>query len=185
MSTSTLPPAPAPRLVRNAISRRVRLTDTAANFFIRAGGVGIIIIVALIFVFLGIETLPLFRGATQKVVFETKLALRPTDGVLALGIDEYETHWYYLDPAGMVRFVDTAAGQPDLEFPLPSLGSSRVTAAYRLPARDKLVIGTADGRLLLAEARFAVTYNDQAQRRVKPGLNEIGKLAAVETSAIT
>src|SRR3954451_5084664 len=116
MLTATLPPPPRARpLVAKAVSRRVKLTDAVANWFIRAGGVSIIIIVALIFVFLGIETVLLFRGATQQTVFETRLpATRPADAVTLLGIDEYESHWYYLDSAGVVRFVDVSTRQPDL-----------------------------------------------------------------------
>jgi phosphate transport system permease protein len=187
MPTATLPPPPRTRLlVRKAVSQRVKLIDALASWFIRAGGVSIIVIITLMFVFLGLETLPLFRGATQHTVFETRLPTTQADGaVMALGIDEYESHWYSLDSAGTVRFVGTGPGQTNLDVPLASLGSSRVTAAYRLPARDKLVAGTADGRLLFAEARFAVTYNDKGERQVKPGLKEIGRVAAVEPSPIT
>jgi phosphate transport system permease protein len=185
MSSATLPPPAARPLVRKGVSRRVKVVDRLADIFIRTGGVGIIVIVALIFVFLGVETLPLFRGAQQKVVFEAKLpAAPPTDQVRALGIDEYESHLYYLDATGLVRFVDTASLQPDSEFPIPAVAPGRVSAAYRTPSRDKLIVGTDEGRVIFAEARFTITYDQKAGRHVKAGLNQTGKLAAVAPSPI-
>ena len=139
MTTSTLPP---PRTVRplpkKVVSRRVKFIDRTADALIRTSGVGIIVIVALIFVFLGIETLPLFRGAQQQIVFEQKLpGATAAAGVLALGVDEYESHVYYVDAAaGAVRFIDTATRQTDSEFPLKSLAGTRATAAYRTRTRD-------------------------------------------------
>lgn len=188
MTTSTLPPPRAVRpLPKKVVSRRVKFIDRTADALIRTSGVGIIVIVALIFVFLGIETLPLFRGARQNIVFEQKLPAAPAaSDVLALGLDEYESHVYYLDAAaGAVRFIDTATRQSDSEFSLKSLAGSRATAAYRTRTRDKLIIGTADGRVAIAEAKFAITYSDASARRVKPGLNEVGRIAAVDPRPIT
>jgi phosphate transport system permease protein len=187
MTTSTLPPPAIRPLSTKVVSRRVKFIDKTAGVLIRAGGVGIIIIVALIVVFIGLETLPLFRRAQQKVVFEQKLPALPAPGeVLALGINEYESHLYALDAAtGTVRFFDVATRQPDAEFPLKALANTRATAAYRTPMRDKLIIGTADGRLVLAEVKFTVTYTNAGGRRVKPGLNEVAQIAALAPSPIT
>ncbi|NJN00421.1 MAG: hypothetical protein HC793_01825, partial [Aquincola sp.] len=57
---------------------------------------------------------------------------------------------------------------------LKKIADTRATAAYRLPVRDKLIIGTADGRVLFAEAKFHVTYPDATSRTVKPLFNELG-----------
>lgn len=195
MPISTPPPSPVSRLAaRKGVARRVKIIDRAADLLIRAAGVGIIVIVALIFVFLGLETVPLFRGARQHVGFERSLPGLPATPVpernavghvLALGINEYESHYYYVDAtAGAVRFVATAGGEGDAEFPLRSLATSRVTAAYRTPSRDRLLVGTADGRVIVAEAKFAVTYVEAGERRVQASLNEVGKVAAVAPSPV-
>ncbi|MEO5959485.1 MAG: hypothetical protein ABIR80_10230, partial [Opitutaceae bacterium] len=186
MSLSTLPPPPARRLPTRTVSRRVKVIDRTADLLIRAGGLGIIVIVALIFVFLGLETMPLFRGARQNVVFDQKLPGTPSaEAVLALGIDEYESHLYFVDAAvGAVRFLDVEKRQIDSEFPLGRLGAARATAAYRLPLRDKLAIGTSDGRLVLAEAKFAVTYGAGNARAVKPSVGDVGQIAALAPSEI-
>ena len=182
------PPAATTRpFVPKTVSRRVVLIDRTADAVIRSGGIGIIVIVALIFVFLGLETLPLFRGARQTVMFDQTLPGLPAPAdLLALGVDEYESHLYGVDAAtGAVRFVDVAARRADAEFPLKGLADTRATAAYRTPSRDKLIIGTAAGGLVLAEAKFAITYSEAGERRVKSGVAELGRIAAPAPEAIT
>ncbi len=181
MSTIQLEPPPAPPkpLVSRKVSARVKLIDRTADWFIRAGGLGIIAIVALIFVFIGYETLPLFHAAKQKEVYTAPLpGVGDIRTVLALGVDEYESHLYHVDAgAGVVRFADIVSRQPAGEFPLKNLRGATAVSAYRTPSRDKLFIGTSDGHLLIAEARFNVTYDERAQRLVKPGFNELARIA--------
>jgi phosphate transport system permease protein len=186
MADSTAqPPATLRRPARKGVSRRVKLIDRLATLFIRAGGVGIIVVVALIFVFIGLETLPLFRPATQHLVFQQPLAgAPPAAQALALGIDEYESHLYFLDAGqGRVRFFDVAKRASDGDFPLKALTTTVATAAYRLPFRDKLVIGTADGQLVIAEAKFTTTYAVENKRTVRPAAAQVAAIAVVPDRA--
>jgi phosphate transport system permease protein len=162
----------------SAVARRVNLMDKAADYLIRAGGLGIIIIVALIFVFIGAETIPLFRPAQQKELSTAPLPASPAvSQVLALGVDEYESHLYYLDAAtGSVRFTDLVTRYPLTDFPLTKLNGARASAAYRTPSRDKIFVGTSDGALLVTEAKFSVTYDAATSRTVKSGFNELGRI---------
>lgn len=171
--------APARSLVSRQVAARVKLIDRAANILIRTGGMGIIAIITLIFVFIGLQTLPLFLGARQSEVYTAPLPAAPaTDHVLALGVDEYESHLYYVDAAaGTVRFVDVASRAPAAGFPLRKLDGATATAAYRTPARDKLFIGTSDGHLLFAEAKFTISFGERTRRLVEPGFNELGRVA--------
>jgi phosphate transport system permease protein len=163
-------------LTGKTISRRVKIADRAADLLIRTGGVGIIVIVALIFVFLLLETLPLFRPAQQDLVWSGPLAgLSAPGDVLALGIDEYESHLYYVDGgAGVVRFVDLKTGALAGEAPLVALRGARATTAYRTPSRDRLVIGTSDGRVLTGEVRFEITYPQAGGREIRPSYRALG-----------
>src|SRR5688500_13001055 len=77
------------------VSKRVKLIERTAGWFIRAAAFGIILIVALIFVFIGLETLPLFRSARQEMISSRPLPGTPAPAdVLALGIDEYHSNFY-------------------------------------------------------------------------------------------
>lgn len=178
------PPASRP-LPMKAVSRRVKLIDRAADLGIRAGGVGIILVVALILVFIAAQTVPLFRGAKQRLILEQPLPSAPSAAdVLLLGVDEYETHVYYLDAAkGEIRFVDRVTLTPDAQFPVQALANSRATAAYRLPVRDQFAIGTADGRVVLAEAKFSITYAAGNERTVRSGFSQAGVISVVPDGA--
>lgn len=161
-----------------AVSRRVKIIDRAADLFIRLGGLGIILIVALIFVFIGLQTVPLFRPAQGNVLFAQPLPETPAnDQVLALGINEYESHLYYLDAAaGAIRFVNVVTKQVDRIVPLKTLQQHPAVSAYRSPMRDKLVIGTADGRMLFASVTFRVDYGADNTRTITASAQEIGSL---------
>lgn len=177
---SSPPPPAAERqsiLTGKRVSRRVKLADRAANLIIRTGGVSIIVIVALIFVFIGMETLPLFRSAKQTPLWEGTLpGANAATRALAPGLDEYESHFYYLDATtALVRFAEVGTGRVDLEVPVEKLDGATITAAYRTPSRDKLLIGLSDGRVLVGEAKFTITYPDN-RRVVKPGFAVAGAL---------
>ncbi len=159
------------------VSRRVKIIDRAADLFIRMGGLGIIVIVALIFVFIGLQTLPLFRPAQTKLRYAAKLPDTPVaDQLLALGLDEYETHVYYLDAkAGAIRFVNAATKEVDHVVRLPTLQAHPAVSAYRSPVRDKLVIGTADGRMVFAEVSFKAAYGQDGSRTITATARELGQ----------
>ena len=169
---------PASKKPIYAVSRWVKIIDRAADLFIRLGGLGIILIVALIFVFIGLQTLPLFRPAQSKLTFAAPLPETPLPAqVLALGMNEYESHLYYLDAtAGAIRFVNAATKQTDQVVPLPTLQAHPAVSGYRSPVRDKLIIGTADGRILFATVSFKVDYAPDNSRTVTASATEIGSL---------
>jgi phosphate transport system permease protein len=180
------PLASSPLLRSKSISRRVKLIDRTANLLIRAGGAGIIIIVALIFVFIGLETVPLFRPATQTPVFTAPLpGATPQTQVQVLGVDEYESHIYYLDAAtGELRFFTTSDDRKVvLTLPLTKLGAARAASAYRTPSRDKLVVGTSDGRILFAEASFTPSYAPDDTRTVAAKAREVGEITLFSNQA--
>jgi phosphate transport system permease protein len=158
--------------------------DRTANLVIRASGVGIIVIVALIFVFIAGETLPLFRGARQQIVFEQALPGAPV--VLALGVDEYESSIWWLDATtGAVCFLDVATRQPGATVPLPALAGTHATSAYRTPTRDQLIVGTADGRVVFAEAKFTAAYDGKSGRTVKAAARQLGVVSVTPGVAVT
>ena len=171
------------------VSRKVKLADQAANTLIRACGVGIIAIVALIFVFIAAEAMPLFRQARQHTVAEKPLpgiTRETVANVLALGVDEYESHVYYVDAStGSIRIVATDDDSITGDFPLPSLANTRATVAYRTPVRDRLLIGTADGRVVVAQVLFTTAYSADTRRSVTARARELGVLTIADGVPLT
>src|SRR5262245_39407963 len=82
--------------------RRARFADRAARRVIALGGVGVLVAVLAIFVFVGAEAVPLLHGAK---VDETRDVV-PHGRSVALRCDEYRMLVYELDDAGVLRVVD-------------------------------------------------------------------------------
>ena len=149
--------APHPRTSAR-LARRVKLADRTAAGVIRLGGAFVIIAVGAIFVFVGREAWPLFRAA------QAELAHRPTPAHVAsalpgvVGLDEYETVTYWLQPTGAVQLVSVDDGTTQSLLPVPSLREHPATVAYRSPSQDHLYIGTTDGHLLLGQVKFTPQY---------------------------
>lgn len=176
MPPPALEPDQLKRALRNpATIRRVKLIDRLADGVIRFGGIGVILVVALIFVFLALEAWPLFRSATQDIArHERPPAMTTAEAVPSLlGLDEYETNGYFLDrAAGAIRFFRLDSWEDGMTVPLPSLAGTTTTSGYRLPVRDKLLIGTGDGRVVIAEVRFQTDYTADS-RTVTPSAREV------------
>src|SRR5262245_36445548 len=86
------PPAPAsdPHGTPEAAARlrRARFADRTVARLIRVGGVGVLLAVVAIFVFVGAEAAPLLRDATVRPAGE----VAAPGGVAALACDEYREH---------------------------------------------------------------------------------------------
>ena len=88
---------------KTAHSRAV-FFDKLARVVINLGGVGIIIAVLGILLFILLEALPLFYSASGEEVFDHKKT--QSNGVLLAGIDEYQEMAYAITDSGNVDFID-------------------------------------------------------------------------------
>jgi phosphate transport system permease protein len=137
----------------------VRAVDFIAGLFIRIGGIGIILVVAGIFVFLLLQIIPLFQGAkvTQSTVGSIPVP-SPSDATV-LGGDEYETYMYSFEPAsGEIVFRSLENMREDHRLKVDDLAGRKVACAYRLPANDQIVFGTEDGAVVTARVKFRPDY---------------------------
>ena len=137
------PPSPAPARpafrVSSAVTRRVKLVDRLADSVIRVGGLLVIAAIALIFIFIVREIVPLFLPASLGPA-QVHALTRPEAAPLLAGTDEFESFAWVLRPDGAVE-VRTLAGweeRPTLRSAL--LGGRRVTAASLAPAGGLRVV---------------------------------------------
>ncbi|HEY7724785.1 MAG TPA: hypothetical protein VH880_05595, partial [Anaeromyxobacteraceae bacterium] len=155
----------------------MKVIDRTAGAVIRVFGVLVIAVVALIFVFIVREIVPLFAPATS-AVRRVASAAPLSRGRELLGIDEFESLVYLVRADGTVELRAVADWEHPRFLALDLLGGRRVTAAYRVPARDLLFIGTADGRVLVAQAVFEATFDPvTSARTITPS---VAQLALVE-----
>ncbi len=148
--------------------------DRFMNHFIKVGGLSIIVAVSLIFVFILIQIIPLFRGA--RVAPDRTMPI-PADDYIALGSDEWSELPFFLTADGALRFVDTT----DLPEPYHRGIFTRqagiaqvadVTAVEFNPYASHLVLGSNDGRFSIVDVVYRATHPPRGGREVQVTLEE-------------
>ncbi len=136
---------------------RVKGVDRAARAVITMGGLGVVVSVLFIFLFILGEAWPLFRSATT-----TRLEKSPDAsvlrGALTLGVDEYQRKLFGLLPKGSLSLSNLETGTLDKEETLPGLNGATLTAGARNATGNLLIAGTSDGRASLIHLRFQPQY---------------------------
>jgi len=152
--------------------RRVRLAERLSHLFITAGGIGTIVTVALIFVFLLWVVMPLFRGVELEE--GPRIALPgQTGGYLACGTDEFRLMAWSLDHAGTLRLMRLDTGERLDERPL--FGTEEHPTAWTfLPEGREAAFGFADGTVRSGRIGFRTSFLSAEEappeiRALKPG----------------
>jgi phosphate transport system permease protein len=169
--------------------RAVKRLDRIAGVLIRLGGIGIVVSVLGILLFIVSEAWPLFRPAPGRLA--GTLALPPpgaapvatgTPGaVQALGTDEYQMYLYAVRGQPKIEFFRLPGGAAGREFPLAALAGASVTAASRSLTGDFVAVGTADGRVAMAQVHFRPRYENQKLADLDIDVSDRG-VAAVDAA---
>lgn len=170
MSTQTPKPIPERFIVKPA----TLWFDRFMNHFIKVGGLSIIVAVSLIFVFILIQIIPLFRGA--RVEADRTLSVPPGE-YIALGTDEWSELPFLLSDDGTLLFMDTTdAPEPyhrgvfTRETQIAQ--SSDVTAVEYNPYASHLALGTAEGYFGIIDILYRATHPPRGGREVQVSLQE-------------
>ena len=141
------------------MSGRARTLDWLGRHLISLGGIGIIAAVLGIFVFILSEVWPLFQSPGLKIEGQHKI-----DGQFAIGLDPYYQIAYASHASGL-DLIELSDGQVLRRERPAALQGRQVTTAVGLLPKDLVVLGTNDGRVLLARIRFELDYTS-GQRQV-------------------
>ena len=137
-----------------ATRHSVLIADRAADWLIRVGGIGVILAVFAIVVFLAHVVVPLFEGG--RVLAERSAALPPGEArALAVWLDEAKTVAAALRETGEVSVVHLASGRalPSARF---DFGAARPTAFGRTIAGSDVAFGFADGTVRLGRIEIEI-----------------------------
>ncbi len=100
---------------------RLRRIDRLAVVVISLGGIGVVVAVLGILVFIAGEAVPLFRSArlTPQGQVRVPTALTPAaaSALRAVGADEYQKYLYTVEPSGVVAFYRLETGERVLGAP--------------------------------------------------------------------
>ena len=133
-------------------SRDVLVADKIADWTIRIGGIGVIVAVFGIMIFLAQTVVPLFIGA--HVEDSNTLDMSSGEHVLMDTVDEYKTVVVSVEDTGNVEVCHIASGRA-LNVPSFDFGDATRTAFARTVDGKNVAFGFADGTLRLG--RFNIS----------------------------
>jgi phosphate transport system permease protein len=145
--------------------------DGVSLYGVAAGGLGVIFALALIFVYLFYETLPLLKPVRVELFTEFTV---PGDvdraPTLHLTLDRFEEIGARFSASGVITFFDSMTGElrERIEIPVPEGG--RVTSFGRAESRRSLfVYGYSDGSVLPIKVEYPQTFVGES-RQINPRL---------------
>ena len=162
---------------RNRTTRRsVVLGERLARTAITLGGLGTILAVTLIFVFLAWIVLPLFSSPSSSEATERPAARPRTTAPLRLAVDGERLMAWSLDPDGVLTPMSLVGG----EDPAPSrpfAGSAPTAASFPIVG-EQVVFGYEDGSISLTESKdemefLAVEEVPEELRDLAPGSAQV------------
>lgn len=166
-------PAPAsqprqPDPTRFSVSKGTLRLDAFMTRFIFAGGLGVLLAIAAIFIFILVEIVPLFQGAKVKVVATIQVEESAAGQPLLLGTDEWAELPFILRGNGQIDFLDTVTRslRKSITAPLPS-GAHITSAEYVQPAQA-IVIGLSNGGALLGTVAYEASFAEDMERTIDP-----------------
>lgn len=136
----------------------MRVAELAARACISIGGIGTIVAVTLILVFLVWVVLPLFTAATKELRASTVVHAGVTNELRAFGVDEYRDVGFAVKADGTLETWRASDGQALQSF-LP-FGSTPPTSVSSRDPDGEMAFGFADGTVRLGRLGFHSLYAD-------------------------
>ncbi|MDT8409843.1 MAG: ABC transporter permease subunit [Wenzhouxiangellaceae bacterium] len=156
---------------RASMARRRRwryVADFSAGWMVRFGGGGVVIALALIFVYLFSEVVPMLRGASIEQQASYLAPGADEAGLSALALERYGEVGMRYSAQGRLSYFALEDGRLLREFDLsvPD-GVDVVSMAVGEPRTRQAVFGLSDGSAIIVEHGIELDFDGQ-QRRVAP-----------------
>lgn len=151
-----------------ALDRRRRLKDKVANVTIGFGGVFVVLAIALIFVYLLVESWPLFKQAE----FEKAQSYQAQQQAVWVDMDEYNQTGIRVLPTGEVQYFDVKTGQTTSSEQITLPQNVTISSVQRSAVLQGLAgAGLSNGQLLVFKANYAVDVaEDGKSKTVTPSI---------------
>ena len=143
-----------------ATARSTLLIDRSMTWFITIGGLGVIIAVLGIFVFILSQILPLFQGASIQ-----PLRTVPTgvSDARVLGVDEWTALPMLVGNDGTLSFIDLEGERGTFQVD-PSFPEERTFSAYAYDQQSQQVVfATTQGQFALVDLNYEPVYDGDAR----------------------
>ena len=164
---------------RRGVTSRARWLDILGARIIAVGGIGVIAAVLGIFIFIFIESYPLFQDPDVQEKYRLQL---PIEGkLLAAGMDPYQEVVFVVGGYG-VDFLRPDSAETLLRERPAELRGRRIESSSYSPGDGSLALGLEDGTVLLGGVDFIIDYPG-GQRRITPRFRLDGGMS-LHTEAI-
>lgn len=163
-------PVRTPDPKRFEASKLVLFTDIFMNYFIKVGGLLVVVAVIGIFVFIMSQVLPMFQKAS--VNLETPLeanAQLPEGEYVAIAVDEWGEKPLALRADGSIFYSDLTDGGKVHSADLDFLENDTISAVEAIPGSGVIAIGTEQGGLHLIDYAYEPVFSE-GKRTVKESL---------------
>ncbi|MDE1461678.1 ABC transporter permease subunit [Spartinivicinus poritis] len=159
--------------------RRLRhFKDIFAKWGVAIGGIGVIVAILLIFLYLMYEVMPLFKSASiEKIsqysvpVVEVENGAEEQAKTLYLSMEEQAEIGLRVDSAGNAIFFRTHSGEILKKHAVPIPANNTITAiAEAGPGTDELALGFSNGETLVFKHEYTVSYGEDNQRLIEPSI---------------
>lgn len=173
------------RPVRQRTRALVRFTDAASRALITVGGIGTIVAVALVFMFLVWVAVPLFFPAKVSAAHavEKEGAWVPP---LHVGVDEYMDMAWTLHRDGHVAVYQLQTGDRLRDFVLFGDGVAGAPTAFSsIPGSDEFAMGFGDGSVRLGKIGFKTRFIESGPETASLGELGVGESIRLADGVVT
>ena len=141
--------------------------DLFASRLIAFSGIGVIVTISLIFVYLFNEVLPLFKSATVTPIAEYEISEFEGTAALHWAMDERGSSALRIGASGSAIFLDTQTGEVLESFELP-IDQARSITAFALDNDESgiFALGLDDGSIAVAQYVWQTDFLVQTSERV-------------------
>ena len=153
---------------RFEVSRKVVWIDFFMQKIIKFGGMGVILAICGIFVFIFVQILPLFKGAEVKEISTTKI---PEKNYVALGVDQWSELPFLLDHESQLHFIDLKNKSPLTPIPIPLPQNSAITACRYQQQSQTLALGLEGGEFTFLDIRYEQSFDESNHRKIQHSIH--------------
>ena len=139
-----------------ATAKSTLLIDRSMTWFITIGGLGVIIAVLGIFVFILSQIVPLFQGASIQPL---RTVATGVSTARVLGVDEWTALPMLVGTDGTLSFIDLEGDRGAFELQ-PAFQEERTFSAYAYDQQSqRVVFGTTQGEFALVDVNYKPVYD--------------------------
>ena len=171
---------------KSAGLKRRRLVDLIGRIVVTAGGIGIILSILAILVFIALEVIPLWKSVKSELVGKYVLSESPELAsyfldyspstsefpFLATGGDEYGEVGFIITRDGHIHFLSLKDGKTIKDISLSNLKGEEVLSVFVSANNRIYALGTGDGYIVPVKISFTITFTDDGKRMIDPTVSQ-------------